>query len=178
MITKSLCTVQIVQNGKKYKVRIGESLSENSSKEEVSQKLLELNNFLFIGNGGIEDILQEDLPRFEKYENEILASKNPIVAFLYANFFIRDRWEQAEELIINNLDVFSFYVLMTIKTRTPDLEKYILTNPILIYNYCKNVFKYKKIPSEFHNAMIAHHLVDQNNVFVKKYFKIKKNRVK
>jgi hypothetical protein len=164
-----------VQVGKKFKAKIGKELNKDSSKEEFFEKLKEIFNFFVVGS--VDEIFQEDLPTFPQYETEILNEHHPVVSVLYAIFFIKGRWHEAEKNIQNDNIAFNLYA-QTLKERAIELEPKIIKSPEMTLAYCKNVFKRKRIPEEIHNAMICHAFSDVNNKFVKKYFKLKKNKIK
>lgn len=173
---KHLCSIKLVPYGKRYKVKVGSKLTKKSTKSQVLEKLVEYSNILAMGQASVDMIVQEDLPLFPEFEKEIFES--PIIAFLYAHFFVKSRLKRAEKIIKKDPAAFYLYISHTLTTRSIDLEKCFIESPQLIYNYCKNVFKYKKIPEDIHNAMLAHAITNPNCKFVRKYFKMKKNRVK
>lgn len=166
-----LCNVQIIPKGKSYRLKIGEDLSEKSSKREFFNKLKQISNFIMLGHGSLETIFLEDLPLFPKYEKEVL--KNPFFSFIYSVFFLKSRWRSGE-VVIKKDPVAFFLYLSCLNSRAEDLEEHITTNPELIYNYCKRVFRRKVIPDHIHNAMLGYAIKDSSDAFVKKYFRSKK----
>lgn len=171
---KPICSIELIPFGKHFKVKVGKSLTEKSTKKEVFQKIYEISNILLIGHAEIHMIQNDPLPLFPKYEKEIM--KNPLFSALYAHFFVKARWKKAEKVIRKDPVAFFIYCTSTIKTRELELEDIILESPELTFYYCKNVFKYKKIPEEIRNRMITHGIINPNNEFVKKFFNIKKNK--
>jgi hypothetical protein len=167
----NLCNVHIIPKGKRYRLKIGEDLSEKSTKKEFFNKLKQISNFIMLGHFSLETVFLEDLPLFPKYEKEVL--KNPFFSFIYSFFFLKSRWRSGE-VVIKKDPVAFFLYLSCLNSRAEDLEEYITTNPQLIYNYCKRVFRRKDIPAEIHNVMLGYAIKDSSNSYVKKYFRMKK----
>ena len=175
-VCPKLFTVQLIPNGKSFLAKVGKTLTEQATKDELIEKLQEIYNIISLGKADLNTIVKED-PRLLQYEDEILSEENPIVNLIYAHFFIKGRWPEAEKAISRNKDVLLAYVKFTVKERVVELEPKIKKDPELTFEYCKNVFKRKKVPLEIHNTMIAHAFTSPNNKFVKKYFKLKKNKI-
>lgn len=127
-LPNKLCNVQIIPKGKSYRLKIGEDLSEKSTKKELINKLNQISNFIMLGHSALESILIEDLPVFPKYEKEIL--KSPIFSFIYSVFFLKGRWVDGE-VVIKKDPVAFFLYLSCLNSRERDLEKHIITNPQL-----------------------------------------------
>ena len=78
------------------------------------------------------------LPEFEE-----LISTDPFASFLYATNVIKDRWIEAEDVIMKSAYCSS--------------------------RYAKTVIK-GKLPEKMHNMMILHAIEDSNNYSIKQYF--------
>jgi hypothetical protein len=136
--------------------------------------------------------------RWGPAEKKILAEKDVVTCFDYADQVIKGRWPEAEKFIIKNPDFALRYAIQVIKGRWPEAEKFIIKNPDFALLYANNFFggkweEYEKsiindtercylyakdaikgrLPEHMHQAMVMHSF-SQPDKWVKKYLGAKK----
>mgnify|MGYP000341221433 CR=1 FL=1 len=80
---------------------------------------------------------------FEKGEKSLLKSvlKKPMRAYRYAARILKERWPEAEEIIMRDPHVARLYADIVINGRWPEAEEIIRKKPEPAYAYAKNVIK-------------------------------------
>lgn len=148
--------------------RIGFKLKENSSIEQVADKINQLVHAYMMG--WFSD--KEDILTFPQYENKI--KKNPLAAAFYSCCFMKKPWPEAEKYIAKNKDASFFYATNVLKSRFPAGEKAISEDPECSLAYCIVILKRKKLPEDMHRKMLSHAIKDPDNKHIKRYLRFKK----
>jgi len=85
---------------------------------------------------------------FKKYEKEIIDSRNALTIFQYARYVIKDRWPEAEPIMMKDAYDAYLYAEMVIKRRWPEAEPIIMQELEHAYQYARDVIKGRWLEAE------------------------------
>ena len=110
--------------------------------------------------------------RWGPAEKKILAEKDVVTCFDYADQVIKGRWPEAEKFIIKNPDFALLYANNFFGGKWEEYEKSIINDTERCYLYAKDAIK-GRLPEHMHQAMVMHSF-SQPDKWVKKYLGAKK----